>query len=100
MRIAVTTPRQWSRSGGMATPATDKQGVTPTAEWDLHSGSCFDPGKGLAVLADQTVDIVISDPPYEAEAHTSHRIIARAGGKLEVEPLTFPAITEDERTES
>jgi DNA modification methylase len=43
---------------------------------------------------------VITDPPYEAECHTSHRLVARAGGKLEVEPLTFPPITEEQRSES
>ena len=46
------------------------------------------------------MDVVITDPPYEAEAHTSHRLVARAGGKLEVEPLSFPPITEELRIES
>jgi hypothetical protein len=56
---------------------------------------------GLALLEDATVDVVITDPPYEAEAHTSQRlVVARAGGKLEVEPLTFPPITEEQRSES
>lgn len=51
-------------------------------------------------LQDGSVDVVITDPPYEAKAHTSHRLVARAGGKLEVEPLTFPPITEEQRAES
>jgi site-specific DNA-methyltransferase (adenine-specific) len=66
-------------------------------EWDLREGECL---AGLAFLEDASVDVVITDPPYEAEAHTSQRLVARAGGKLEVEPLTFPPITEEQRTES
>lgn len=66
-------------------------------EWDLREGECL---AGLALLDEASVDVVITDPPYEAEAHTSQRLVARAGGKLEVEPLTFPPITEEQRTES
>src|SRR5690349_8431375 len=65
--------------------------------WTLNEGECL---HGLAGLADGSVDVVITDPPYEAEAHTSQRLVARAGGKLEVEPLTFPPITEEQRAES
>jgi len=65
--------------------------------WTLHQGNCL---AGLAAVEDGSVDVVITDPPYEAEAHTSQRLVARAGGKLEVEPLTFPPITEDQRVES
>jgi site-specific DNA-methyltransferase (adenine-specific) len=65
--------------------------------WSLHEGDCL---AGLASMADGSVDVVITDPPYEAEAHTSQRLVARAGGKLEVEPLTFPPITEELRIES
>jgi site-specific DNA-methyltransferase (adenine-specific) len=52
------------------------------------------------MLPDGSVDVVITDPPYEAEAHTSERLVARAGGRLQKEPIVFPAITEDERLES
>jgi site-specific DNA-methyltransferase (adenine-specific) len=55
---------------------------------------------GLSRLGDGSIDVVITDPPYEAEAHTSQRLVARAGGKLAVEPLTFPPITEEQRAES
>jgi hypothetical protein len=51
-------------------------------------------------LADRSADVVITDPPYEAEAHTSERLVARARGRLEREPLTFPPITEELRTGS
>ena len=43
---------------------------------------------------------MITDPPYEAEAHTAQRMVARAGGRLECEPIAFPPITEEQRTES
>jgi DNA modification methylase len=54
----------------------------------------------MALLPDASVDVVISDPPYEAEAHTAQRMVARAGGRLECEPIAFPPITEEERMES
>jgi len=54
----------------------------------------------MSLLPDATADVVISDPPYDAEAHTSQRLVARDGGKLEVEVLTFPPITEEQRAES
>lgn len=72
----------------------------PAPGWHLRSGSCLDPGTGLSTLGDKSIDVVITDPPYEAEAHTSQRLVARAGGRLAVEPLTFPPITEDERADS
>jgi len=65
--------------------------------WEVREGECV---AGMAALPDGAADVVITDPPYEAEAHTSQRLVARAGGKLEVEPLTFPPITEDLRAES
>jgi DNA modification methylase len=68
-----------------------------SSEWTLHHGDCL---IGLSHLGDDAVDVVITDPPYEAEAHTSQRLVARAGGKLAVEPLTFPPITEEQRAES
>jgi DNA modification methylase len=72
----------------------------PGPGWELRSGSCLDPATGLSTIADKSIDVVITDPPYEAEAHTSQRLVARAGGRLAVEPLTFPPITEDERADS
>ncbi len=65
--------------------------------WTLNEGDCL---HGLAGLADGSVDVVITDPPYEAEAHTAQRMVARAGGRLECEPIAFPPITEEQRTES
>ncbi len=68
-----------------------------SAEWMLHYGDCL---VGLSRLGDGSIDVVITDPPWEAEAHTTQRLVARAGGKLAVEPLTFPPITEEQRAES
>ncbi len=76
--------------------------------WTLHLGDCLDPVTGLASLADKSVDHVITDPPYEAEAHTlQRRSIAgnakrdrgeMAGGFLE--PLDFEPMKESDRETS
>jgi site-specific DNA-methyltransferase (adenine-specific) len=71
--------------------------VTDAPAWELHNGDCL---AGMASLPDASVDAVITDPPYEAEAHTEHRMVARAGGRLECEPIAFPPITEAARLES
>ena len=65
----------------------------------LHLGDCLDPVTGLASLPDKSVDHVICDPPYEAEAHTSQRRVnaSGTGGKVKTAPVDFAAITEDER---
>lgn len=41
--------------------------------WELRLGDCLDAETGLASLPDKSVDHVITDPPYEAEAHTLQR---------------------------
>ena len=65
--------------------------------WTLNLGDCLDPVSGLASLPDQSVDHVICDPPYEAEAHTLQRRVKRGGGTMEVEPLCFSPMTEGDR---
>lgn len=50
------------------------------SDWTLHGGDCLDPITGLASLADKSVDHVITDPPYEEEAHTLQRRVKREGG--------------------
>lgn len=68
----------------------------------LYLGDCLDPVSGLASLPDKSVDHVISDPPYEAEAHQL-QVRARSKGPghgrsaVEEVELSFPAITEAER---
>lgn len=42
------------------------------------------------------VDVVITDPPYEAASHTKQRRLKRNGG-ISVEPIPFPPITEPDR---
>jgi adenine-specific DNA methylase len=51
----------------------------------------------LPTLPSRSVDHVITDPPYEAEAHTLQRRVKRGGGVAVVEPLGFPPITEETR---
>jgi site-specific DNA-methyltransferase (adenine-specific) len=77
-------------------PASPDATHAPSA-WTLNEGDCL---HGLAGLRDGSVDVIITDPPYEAEAHTEHRVVARAGGRLECEPIAFPPITEEARLES
>jgi DNA modification methylase len=75
--------------------------------WTLHLGDCLDPVSGLASLADKSVDHVITDPPYEAEAHTLQRRGRDPGsGKGASEErgvvtlaLPFSAITGEQRAE-
>lgn len=71
--------------------------------WTLHLGDCL---AGLRELADDSVDVTISDPPYEAEAHTKGR---RQKGKstrpgsnqafrgVKESPLNFIPITARQR---
>jgi site-specific DNA-methyltransferase (adenine-specific) len=73
----------------------------------VHLGDCLDPVTGLASLADKSVDHVICDPPYEAEAHTLQRRCKkkhdRGGdvyGVADSEPLPFPPITQEDRDEA
>jgi site-specific DNA-methyltransferase (adenine-specific) len=82
---------------GSASPGSAATASEPNAPWDIRVGDCL---AGLAALDTASIDVVITDPPYEAEAHTSQRLVARAGGRLAVEPITFPPITEEQRSES
>jgi len=44
------------------------------ARWCVIEGDCLDVLPGLA---DGSVDAVVTDPPYEAEAHTLQRRVKR-----------------------
>lgn len=61
----------------------ERDGIT------IYHGDCLDV---LPTLAG--VDHVITDPPYEAEAHTKGRRRGAAGGITEDRPLDFEAIPE------
>ena len=63
------------------------------AWWSVEKGNCREL---LGSLPDGSVDHVITDPPYEADCHTSGRR-STVGGKLVPAALTFPAMTEEER---
>jgi site-specific DNA-methyltransferase (adenine-specific) len=69
--------------------------------WTLHLGDCLE---GMATLADGSVDHVITDPPYEAEAHTLQRRTPLGNGhgksKAEDKPLDFEPITPELRFDS
>jgi DNA modification methylase len=64
---------------------------------EVRLGSCLDPVSGLGTLPDKSVDVVITDPPYEAEAHTKGRRTKRNGGVCVPEIIPFAAITEAQR---
>jgi site-specific DNA-methyltransferase (adenine-specific) len=72
----------------------------------LNLGDCL---AGMATLPDRSVDSVVTDPPYEAEAHSLQRRVKRNAGKhdggdsmhvCQIESLKFPPMTEAERIES
>jgi len=74
----------------------------------LVEGDCLHPLTGLACLADRSVDHVITDPPYEADAHTKGRRTKVDGWRKAMElgvrdgicvetPLPFVAITDEQR---
>lgn len=65
-----------------------------TERWKVIHGDCREV---LPTLGQ--VDHVITDPPFEAQAHTLQRRVKRDGGVMETEPLSFPAITQLERME-
>lgn len=56
-------------------------------------GDCLEVMKGIP---DKSIDLVLTDPPYEAEAHTLQRRKSK-GGKLVIAPLDFPPMTEELR---
>lgn len=71
----------------------------------LHLGDCLE---GLASLPDGSVDHVITDPPYEAEAHTKARRTTSKtwrstndhGKAVDEYEIDFAPITEAQRTEA
>jgi len=67
----------------------------------IITGSCLDPEIGLPSLADKSVDVCITDPPYEKQAHTLQRRIKpagwRDGAQVVDAPLAFEAMTDAQR---
>jgi site-specific DNA-methyltransferase (adenine-specific) len=62
----------------------------------LYLGDCLEVLSGL-----EKADAIITDPPFEAEAHTLQRRVKRSDERgyevMEEEPLDFKPITEEER---
>lgn len=77
----------------MSATATPLDVIEGRARWCVVHGDCLD---ALADMREQ-VDHVISDPPFEKEAHTQQRRVKRAGGLMASEPLSFAAIAASER---
>lgn len=67
-------------------PYYDHAGVT------IYLGNCLDVLPDLA-----SVGAIITDPPFEAEAHTLQRRVKREGGIMEMEPLDFAPMNEATR---
>jgi site-specific DNA-methyltransferase (adenine-specific) len=66
--------------------------------FDLRLGDCLHPTKGLASLPDKSVDVTITDPPYESDAHSKGRRIHNPRTHvLKMAPLSFAAITPRQR---
>jgi site-specific DNA-methyltransferase (adenine-specific) len=65
--------------------------------WSIRCCDNLDEWQGIPALASQGIDHVITDPPFEAEAHTQQRRVKRGGGVMEVEPLPFEPMSADLR---
>lgn len=69
-------------------------------DWELRTGRNDDLASGLASLPDKSVDVTITDPPYEAEAHEKgKRQNPTRDARVRVvdEAFFFAPITEAER---
>jgi site-specific DNA-methyltransferase (adenine-specific) len=73
------------------------------AGWELRLGDCIE---GMRALADASVEVCITDPPYESEAHTKQRRqkgrTTRPGANqawraVNGKPLSFPPMTPERR---
>ena len=82
-----------------AEPGRAAGGRCEVTSWILNHGDCLDPVSGLASLADRSVDVVISDPPYEAESHVKGRRIMNPRTKeIREAALSFEQISEEQRS--
>ncbi len=81
---------------------TVAQVLAGEAQWALLEGDCLEV---MATLGDKSVDHVITDPPYETEAHTLGRrlnteTLSTGARKVEEAPLSFAPITQTQRDEA
>jgi site-specific DNA-methyltransferase (adenine-specific) len=96
------------RLNGESSETPRQDAPVGAADWRVVLGDCLDPVSGLASLPDKSVDHVISDPPYEAEAHTLQRrtkstfvgsaTSGEATGMLPaIKPISFAPLTHEIR---
>ncbi len=62
-------------------------------ERSIYLGDC----RTILPLIQAKVDLVLTDPPYEAEAHTLQRRVKRGGGIMAIEQLPFDPIDDATR---
>ena len=59
---------------------------------DLRLGDCLDPVTGLAALADGSVDVTLSDPPFDAHTHARGGSVVRHDGGPSIGTIPFDAL--------
>lgn len=97
-KIVTEAPGETVTRLGPYEPAAERPPLVVDS-WDLRLGDCLDPLTGLASLPDGCVDHVITDPPYEAEAHAKARRQSRGPGHIaETYVIPFEQITEAQRS--
>lgn len=68
--------------------------------FELYHGDCLD---YLRTLADRSIDHTITDPPYEAEAHTKQRrtlgVIVPGGRSIDAKSINFDPISSQLRAD-
>ena len=70
------------------------EGGPPTI--DIYLGDCLEV---MPLMSYQIpFSLVLTDPPYEKEAHTLQCRVKREGGVMKLEPLEFAPITEEQRS--
>lgn len=67
--------------------------------WELRLGSCLDPVSGLASLADNSVDHIVTDPPYSKETHARTWSAKTIGRPTVYDGIDFAHLTEDQAYE-
>jgi len=64
--------------------------------WIFNLGDCLDPMSGILSLIDQSVDVVITDPPYSESVHTRRPLTNGLNGypvpEIDFVPLTDEAM--------
>jgi site-specific DNA-methyltransferase (adenine-specific) len=67
----------------------------PRCDWTrtmLHLGDCLDPMSGLASLADASIDLCLTDPPFDTRTHRAACSLPDATGRRRSGPLPFPPL--------